>query len=93
MAVSSQQTPKTRSSDAQSNLEYQSYSVIGDTEKAWSRLIDLKVFRTTSWILELLDKTPSSDHKYDTRGRTFTEANSLKEYLDDTPMKGGTRYM
>lgn len=76
-----------------SKSQYRNYSVIDDTDGAWSRLESLKVFRPASRAptLDLVDVTTTAPEQV--QRRTFTSVTELEYYIEQVSVVGGTRYM
>lgn len=62
---------------------YDSYSIVGNIDKAWSQLTSLKVFKPASWIpsLNIVDVARTKS-----RTRTFDSMADLTGYLDINPI-------
>ena len=70
------------------------YSAIDDVEDAWSHLVSLKVFKptTTRSTLDLIDMRRASLHSATTT-KQFNAANVFEQYLNQSSIEGGTRFM
>ena len=70
------------------------YSTIDDVDDAWSQLVSLKVFKpaTTKSTLDLIDIRTASPQFVRTT-KTFSYADEFEQYLKQSSVEGGTRFM
>lgn len=70
------------------------YSTIDDVDDAWSQLVSLKVFKpaTTKSTLDLIDIRTASPQFVRTT-KTFSYADEFEQYLKQSSVEGGTRFI
>ena len=75
-------------------LPYSRYPTVDDVDDAWTQLVSLKVFKpaTSKSALDLIDIPTASPQSVKTP-RTFNYADEFEQYLNQSSVEGGTRFM
>ncbi len=70
------------------------YTTVDNVDDVWSQLVSLKVFKptTTRSTLDLIDVRTASPQSVRTT-KTFNGANMFEQYLNQSSVEGGTRFM
>ncbi len=77
------------------SLMYCNYSLISNSDNAWTQLASLKVFNSTSRVHapDCIDVVADVNGKAKMHRLTFENGKHLKEYLREAPMDSRTRFM